>query len=179
MSIQLFFPDQVTPEAVADYQRRNREFLAPFEPHRPEEYYTVPFWKHLLFQQLEEMQRGEAICFYIAEALGADRVIGSISLTGIIRGAFCSGYLGYRLDREYLGRGYMTEAVSQMVDYAFNAAGLHRVEANVMPRNKPSLRVLEKCGFHSEGVARAYLRINGVWEDHVHMVKLNDDWREM
>lgn len=44
-----------------------------------------------------------------------------------------------------------------------------------MPRNKRSLRVLEKCGFREEGLARSYLKINGVWEDHVHMVRLRDD----
>lgn len=41
-----------------------------------------------------------------------------------------------------------------------------------------ALRVAEKCGFVGEGVSRAYLRINGKWEDHVHMVLLNDAWTE-
>ena len=41
-------------------------------------------------------------------------------------------------------------------------------------RNTASLRVLEKCGYRPEGLARRYLRINGVWEDHIHMVRLNE-----
>jgi len=45
-----------------------------------------------------------------------------------------------------------------------------------MPRNLPSLRVAEKCGFQNEGLSPRYLQINGKWEDHVHMVKLNPDW---
>ena len=59
------------------------------------------------------------------------------------------------------------------MDYAFGPLALHRVEANIMPRNQASLRVAEKCGFQPEGLARRYLCINGVWEDHLHMVRLN------
>ena len=64
--------------------------------------------------------------------------------------------------------------VALVAGFAFGPAALHRVEANVMPRNTASLRVLEKCGYRPEGLARRYLRINGVWEDHIHMVRLNE-----
>ena len=174
-SIQLFTPDQVMPEAVADYLTRNRAFLTPWLPEQPEEYYTAAHWKRLLRLQEKEMEEGQAVYFYISEAFGADRVIGSICLTDIIMGAFCSAYMGYRLDAERINRSYMTEAVKLVTDYAFNELGLHRIEANVMPRNVRSLRVLKKCGFREEGLARKYLKINGVWEDHLHMVRLSDD----
>jgi ribosomal-protein-alanine N-acetyltransferase len=60
-----------------------------------------------------------------------------------------------------------------VVEYAFDVLGLHRLEANIMPRNKASLRVVEKLGFSEEGLSRKLLLINGRWEDHVRMVKLN------
>lgn len=60
-----------------------------------------------------------------------------------------------------------------VMDYGFRELGLRRIGANVMPRNRRSLRVLEKNGFENEGLSKYYLRINGVWEDHVHMVKIN------
>jgi [ribosomal protein S5]-alanine N-acetyltransferase len=56
----------------------------------------------------------------------------------------------------------------------FQELGLHRIEANIMPKNKRSLRVVEKLGFYNEGLAYKYLKINGKWEDHIHMVLLND-----
>jgi ribosomal-protein-alanine N-acetyltransferase len=56
----------------------------------------------------------------------------------------------------------------------FGEYGLHRIEANIIPRNAASLRVAEKAGFLPEGIARKYLKIHGVWEDHVHMVRMND-----
>ena len=71
----------------------------------------------------------------------------------------------------------MTAAVGVLTQYAFSQLGLHRLEANVMPRNRASLRVLEKNGYENEGLAKRYLHINGVWEDHIHMVKRSDDER--
>ncbi|OCN01164.1 hypothetical protein A7X67_07275 [Clostridium sp. W14A] len=103
-----------------------------------------------------------------------ETVLGSAALNGIVRGCFQSCFLGYRLDEKNQCRGYMTEAVEAVTGYAFRELGLHRIEANVMPRNKASLRVLEKAGYREEGVARRYLKINGVREDHIHMVRLNE-----
>ena len=98
-----------------------------------------------------------------------------MALTGAIWGSFCSCFLGYKLDKDYLNRGYMTGAIGLVTAWGFEV-GLHRIEANIMPRNLPSLRVAEKCGFQNEGLSPRYLQINGKWEDHVHMVKLNPDW---
>ena len=68
----------------------------------------------------------------------------------------------------------MTEAVNECVRIAFEELGLHRIEANIMPKNKASLGLARKCGFREEGISPKYLKINGVWEDHIHMVKLNE-----
>ena len=56
----------------------------------------------------------------------------------------------------------------------FNDYKLHRIEANVMPKNKASLKVLKKLGFHEEGLAYNYLKINGKWEDHVYLALLDN-----
>ena len=69
----------------------------------------------------------------------------------------------------------MSMAVSMITQYAFEELHLHRIEANVMPRNQASLRVLQKIQFENEGISKYYLKINGVWEDHIHMVKINYD----
>ena len=92
----------------------------------------------------------------------------------MVWGAFCSAFLGYKMDAEYQNKGYMTDAVRLVVRYAFETLGLHRLEANIMPRNAASLRVVKKNGFVAEGLARKYLKINGIWEDHIHMVKWNE-----
>ena len=68
----------------------------------------------------------------------------------------------------------MTEAVRETVRIAFEELDLHRIEANIMPRNRASLGVARKAGFYEEGLALKYLQINGVWEDHIHMVIRSD-----
>lgn len=161
--------------AVADYYRRNRAFLQPTDPPREDAFYTEAFQKDLLEKEVRSQQEGRGCRFYITPVDGPGKVIGFVALNNIVWGAFRSCFLGYALDKDCLRRGYMTGAVALAADYAFRCLGLHRIEANVMPRNVASLGVLEKNGFQGEGLSRAYLNINGVWEDHIHMVKLNDD----
>ena len=69
----------------------------------------------------------------------------------------------------------MTEAVRGALQFAFSDLALHRVEAACLPNNLPSRRLLERVGFQQEGLARAYLRINGAWEDHLLFAALASD----
>ena len=127
----------------------------------------------MLRQELDRAQAGTDYRFYLFLPEQPALLIGVVGLNNLVRGCFQSCFLSYKLDQNYVNRGYMTEAVQTVVHYAFDTLALHRVEANIMPRNLPSLRVAEKCSFQSEGLARRYLRINGVWEDHLHLVRLN------
>ncbi len=77
------------------------------------------------------------------------------------------GTIGYWMGQPYVGQGYMTAALKPLLAYAFGPLGLHRVEAACLPENQASHRLLLQSGFHQEGLARAYLKINGVWRDHL------------
>lgn len=155
---------------ILDYYIRNKEFLAPYESKRNAEFFSLSSIEILLKRAIKNEKDGTGIRFYITKD---DKVIGTIALNNIVRGCFHSCFLGYSLDKDYINKGYMTKAVNEVVEYAFNILKLHRIEANVMPRNVQSKRVLEKCGFTEEGYSKSYLFINGVWEDHIHMVKFN------
>ncbi|MEQ1711883.1 MAG: GNAT family protein, partial [Hyphomicrobium sp.] len=96
-----------------------------------------------------------------------DRLVGGVTLSGVLRGVTQSASLGYWLGRPYVGHGRMSDAVRAMIPHAFLQLRLHRIEAACMPTNAASVRVLERVGFAREGVARQYLRIDGVWEDHL------------
>lgn len=160
-------------EQVVEYYRRNREFLQEFDPIRSEEFYTLEYQQQALEKEMLDFKEKTAFRFYIQLVDQPEKIIGTIALTGVVWGAFCSAFLGYKLDSEYLNKGYMSMAVSMLAKYAFEELHLHRIEGNVMPKNKASLRVLEKNHFENEGVSKYYLNINGVWEDHVHMVLIN------
>ena len=166
--IRLVPADLSLAEQAAEYYQKNREFLKAFEPARSEEFFSPAYQRKILRKEMQEFH------FYIMEAGPDPGLIGKISLTNVVWGAFCSAFLGYKLDADHTGRGYMSMAVEMLVRYAFEELRLHRIEANVMPRNAASLRVLEKNDFVNGGLSKYYLRINGIWEDHIHMVKLND-----
>ncbi len=104
-------------------------------------------------------------------------LVGSVTVTSIIRGFFQNAFLGYKVDARHARRGYMFEAIGEVLSYVFNTLDLHRIEANVMPNNIASRALLEKLGFCDEGLAKSYLKIQGRWEDHTHMVLLAEQWR--
>ncbi|NIK76685.1 ribosomal-protein-alanine N-acetyltransferase [Paenibacillus castaneae] len=144
---------------------RNRHFFQPFEPIRDESHFTLEGQENDIAYGLEAMQNDQSYIFgiFVKET---DEIVGRLALTGIARGFFQNVFLGYYIDQQYNGRGFATAAVSLGLEFAFTELGLHRVEAGVIPKNLPSIRVLEKAGFRHEGLAKAYLKINGKWEDH-------------
>jgi len=160
-------------EAVRAYFDRNRAFLEPWEPERDGAFYTRQYQRELLEAEQTEMDAGRMLRLWIFRQDEPQRVIGSVCFGSIVRGGFLSCFLGYRLDEKEICKGYMTEAVRRGAEVMFGEYGLHRIEANIIPRNTASLRVAEKAGFAPEGLARQYLKIHGVWEDHIHMVRLS------
>lgn len=171
--IRLVPADPSLAEQVADYYRRNRNFLESFEPKREESFFTPEHQREILEKEMRGFRDRTAFRFYITPVEQPEKIIGAIGLSQVVWGAFRSAFLGYKLDESCVDRGYMTMAVGMLARYAFDEVGLHRIEANVMPRNTASLRVLEKNAFLNEGISRYYLNINGRWEDHIHMVKIN------
>ena len=93
-------------------------------------------------------------------------IVGQVGLSEIIRGALQQAFVGYWMGEAHAGRGFMTRGVGLVVRHAFEALGLHRLEANVQPHNASSIRVLEKAGFRREGFSPRYLQIAGAWADH-------------
>ena len=107
-----------------------------------------------------------------------DRFCGEITLSSIQRGPFQSGVIGYWIDRAVAGQGLMPESVVTVLNFAFETLHLHRVEINIVPRNAPSRRVVEKLGLRTEGVSIKMLEIDGVWEDHMRFAIVAEEWAE-
>lgn len=105
-----------------------------------------------------------------------ERFAGEVNLGGVQWGAFRNGYVGYWIDRDLAGRGYVPEALVVILRYAFEDLGLHRVQVSIVPRNEASRRVVEKLDLRSEGVAERYLEIAGAWEDHIRYAMTTEEW---
>ena len=123
-----------------------------------------------------ERQRHFDAAYGFGIFLRKGRFIGEVSLGSVQRGPFQSANVGYWIDEAEAGRGYMPEAVVLVIRFAFEALGLHRVEAAIVPRNKASRRVAEKIGLRDEGTSDRFLQIRGVWEDHVRYAITAEDW---
>lgn len=104
--------------AVLDYYLRNAAFLAPFEPERPAGFYTAEHHARELAADVQRAAQGTGVRFYLALKDVPGRVIGSVALNNIVRGAFQSCFLGYKLDGALCGRGYMTQAVEACTRFA-------------------------------------------------------------
>jgi ribosomal-protein-alanine N-acetyltransferase len=103
-----------------------------------------------------------------------NKAIGNICFSNIIYGNFLSCFLGYKLDKQEINKGYTTEAVKKGISIMFEEYKLHRIEANIIPENIRSIRVVKKLNFEKEGYSKRYLNINGEWRDHIHYAVYND-----
>lgn len=158
---------------VLEYYVRNAEFLREWDPKREEYFYDIGFQKQLLKDDLVDFRNGSLVKFWIISK-ETKRIIGNVCFSNIIMGNFKSCFMSYKLDKDEINKGYITEAINKAVKIMFEDFGIHRIEVNIIPRNARSLRIVEKLNFMQEGFSKTYLKINGVWEDHVHFAKYND-----
>lgn len=167
--------DETYCQEVLDYLTRNQSFFTPWSPLMPDSFYTLEFQKKALKEKQKLVAEGKEIRFHIfKKGSQYNHIVGDIVFSNIIRGVFCSCFLGYKIDKAEANKGYMHEALRSAIEYVFTIAKLHRIEANVMPHNAPSIKLLEKLGFAREGYSRKYLKINGKWEDHLRYARLNE-----
>ncbi len=158
-------------------RKRESEFLERVEAsqklHRP---WTVAPHTPEHFRDWLSRSRKPSHVFFFVCLIETGELAGVINLNEIVRGSFQSGYLGYYAFQPFAGEGYMTEGLSLVLDEAFGALGLNRLEANIQPNNKPSSRLVSRLGFRLEGFSPRYLKISGRWRDHERWAVLADDW---
>ena len=165
--------------ALVEARVRNREFLTEWEPTRDESFFTPAGQARELALDDAAWRTATGFPFAILDASENDRLIGRVALANVVRGVWQNATLGYWVSQDAGSRGHATRAVGLALRFAFEVAGLHRVQPAIMPRNIRSRKVVEKCGFRQEGVAARYLRINGVWEDHLLYAMTVEDWRDL
>ncbi len=161
--------------AALDFYRRNLENLQPVEPQHEEDFLTLRVQKEMMRHDVRMARKLEGVRYWMFPKDDPGRAIGCVCLSSIVYGAFRSCFLAYKVDKDLRRQGYAKEAVLAAVEVAFRGLDLHRIEANIMPRNRASLALARSCGFREEGLSPRYLQICGVWEDHVHMVLLNEE----
>jgi ribosomal-protein-alanine N-acetyltransferase len=153
---------------------RDPHGLAPVSRTLPNGAVTRAAYRNRLRRQLRESRDGTGYAFFIFRAAD-DALLGGVTLSNVQRGVAMSCSLGYWVGEQHTRQGVMSEAITSLLPFVFGTLGLHRLEAACLPSNVASQRLLRKLGFHEEGYARAYLRINGQWHDHLLFAMLAND----
>jgi ribosomal-protein-alanine N-acetyltransferase len=167
LRVQLEVPSREREAEFLERERKSRKLHRPWlkAPATPAE-----------FREFLRRARGERqVSFFVCLA-ETSALVGVINLNEIVRGLFRSAYLGYYAFEPLSGAGYMSEGLALVLDRAFGALRLHRVEANVQPGNRRSRRLVSELGFRLEGFSPRYLKIGGRWCDHERWAILVDEW---
>ena len=133
------------------------------------QFYSLQVQNNILKDSYRQFIDGVAIDLGIFKD---NKLIGKVKLSNIVHGIFKNGILGYSIDQQQQGKGFMKETVNMVVNYAFNELGLHRIEASALVDNERSKNVLSGCGFEELGRNKNYLFINGKWHDHITFYKV-------
>ena len=173
---------RLRPPRFADFRawlavrEKSRAFLEPWEPTWEADMLTRAGYRKRVRLMVGDWRDDRGYAFHIFDR--ADQsLVGGINLTGVRRRAAQYASLGYWMGVDQAGHGLMSAALRVLLPTLFGELNLHRIEAACIPSNAPSIRVLEKCGFAREGLARRYLCINGVWQDHLLFGLLHEDFR--
>ncbi len=144
----------------------SRDFLQPWEPTWPADDLSRAAFRRRLSAYGRDREAGVAYPFFVFRT-SDETLTGGITLSNIRRGVAQMGSVGYWCGQPFVRQGQTLAAVRALTLFAFRSLALHRLEAACLPHNEPSRRLLNRAGFQEEGLAQAYLKINGVWRDHV------------
>ncbi|MDD7403263.1 MAG: GNAT family N-acetyltransferase [Butyribacter sp.] len=165
LSLQILNAEQA--QTVCDFYCENKDFLEPYEPKRPANFYTASFHASNLSCEYHAFLKLSYIRYWIFAKENPSVPIGSVCFSNFMHGAFQKCMLGYKLGETACHNGYMTEALSFLLPIVMQEFHLHRIEAFVQPDNTSSIRLLSRLGFAEEGDLSSFAQINGIWTDHL------------
>ncbi len=126
-------------------------------------------WKRYLARLRRPTEAG-----FLVKRLHDGAICGVVNLNIITYDALCSAYTSYFGVAGLTESGYMKEGLLLVIRHAFEALGLHRLEANIQPQNLASIALAKSVGFRYEGYSPRYLMINNEWCDHERWAVLAD-----
>ena len=163
--IRLDGPSRIDPAHLLDLRIRNQATWNPVSAPVPPGGYTPDFQQRALRAFVKQWRRQRDYVFGVVNRDG--ELAGLAALESVYFGAYRTANLGFVIDQGQAGQGFATEAVQLLLGFAFNGLMLQRIQAGIQADNEASRRVLVKCGFEREGVARDFLLIEEGWKDHV------------
>ncbi len=147
-----------------ELRRANESWLTEWEATAPlPSQEPAPTFRQVARRMRKDARRGLCMPF-VVEYKG--EFVGQLNVNNIVYGALREANFGYWIDESVSDRGIMTTAAALVTDYLLGPMQLHRVEIAVRPENLPSNRLVQRLGFHFEGIRPRFLHINHDWRDH-------------
>ena len=175
--LYLRLPDQNDHLNWVALRRDASEQLQACEPAWSPDHFSKAAFRNRVKWAAKAFDENRAVPLFL-ERKSDGALLGAITLDNIRTGPNRSTEIGYWMGRAFQRQGFMEETLAAVLHFAFEQKSLSRVEAACLPDNVASRKLLEKCGFHYEGVAKAYLEIGGLWQDHVIYAALRPDRRK-
>jgi ribosomal-protein-alanine N-acetyltransferase len=168
--------DASAAKEVLTFFDRNRDVFEPYEPLKPQNFYTLSYQRSMLHCETQLFSKLQLVRFWVFTKENPHQIIGTVSFQDFKKGAFQSCQTGYRFDAQFWNHGYAAEALSFCAQLMFRELSVHRIFAYVMPENAPSIRLLTKLHFQQEGLLRRCINICGEWTDHYYFSLLKEDF---
>lgn len=166
--------DSSKAEQILAFYARNRSCFEPFEPTRPDNFYTLAYQKAAVQYEYSEIIKGKTLRYYIYLKASPDAIIGSLNFSRIEHDPFSRASLGYKIDGDHQGQGFAAEACRAAIPVMFSNYKIHRIEARVSPDNLPSIKLLERLNFRFEGLEYQSIEVMGKYRDHFRYSLIED-----
>lgn len=163
----------VRPPQLDDMQtwiairKQNQGYLKPFEPTWPKKALTEEFYFKRQIKLLREWKSDKKYAFVIVNQSGA--IIGGVNINSVRRDKKLpsSASFGYWIAEQYQGKGYMTEALTLLIEFSVTHLKIGELNIACLPHNQRSIKLARRLGFQKTGYAKKYLQINGKRQDHI------------
>lgn len=152
-------------EAVTLFYKRNLDILKKWEPNISDSFLSPNFNSKVLDHEYSKAHKSKSVRYWFSHKEAPDFLLGSVNFQNIIKGAFCSCQVGYKIDKEFGGVGLAREAVDAAINCIRQDEHIHRFEAMIDVNNSGSIGLVEYLGFQKEGICKQYVLIQDEWKD--------------
>ena len=165
--------NETSAEQVLDFYYSNREYFDVYETEKPSNFYTLEYIKKLLNSEYNAFVQGKYVRFFAYDIARPKEIIGTVSFSDLRRGNMMSCIIGYKVGHKHQRQGYGYRMLNAALKAMVIDGQMHRIEAYIAPDNMPSVGLVKKLGFISEGTAYSYVRNHGIWNDMLRYVYIS------
>ena len=159
--------DERSVDAVLEFLNKGAPEFDRYERSKPADFYTHSTQRKILHAEYDMALQKNGVRFWVSLKDRPEKLIGTVSFSFYKTAPFHSIMVGYKLLPEYWHKGYGTESVKAAIEIVCPLMGIQRVEAYVLPENRPSQTLLSRVGFVLEGMAYECVEVQGIRRDHL------------